>query len=178
MDRFWLLTWTTYGTWLPGDVRGSVSSVRNGPAPRHRNNTPGTAYDQSIPGLVKSSKALMKGPVVYLNQSQAEVVCCQIQQTASFRGWKLVALAIMNNHIHALIGVNGDPEPWQILRDLKSYASRALNSKWGKPEGGRWWTESGSRRKLPNETAIKAAIQYIQRQDFPLVVWVYEEAVG
>jgi hypothetical protein len=24
IDRYWFLTWTTYGTWLPGDVRGSV----------------------------------------------------------------------------------------------------------------------------------------------------------
>jgi hypothetical protein len=29
MDRFWLLTWTTYGTWLPGDERGFVSEVRD-----------------------------------------------------------------------------------------------------------------------------------------------------
>jgi REP element-mobilizing transposase RayT len=117
----------------------------------------------------------MKGQPVYLHRSQAEVVCRQIQQTADFRGWKLLALAIMRNHVHTLIGVSGDPEPCRILRDLKSYASRALNSKWTKPEGGTWWTESGSRRKLPDETAVQAAIRYIQSQEHPLVVWVEEE---
>ncbi len=31
MDRYWPLTWTTYGTWLPGDARGfAVSNVRDG----------------------------------------------------------------------------------------------------------------------------------------------------
>ena len=34
-DRHWLLTWTTYGTWLPGDDRGSVVDSRP-----HRQNTP------------------------------------------------------------------------------------------------------------------------------------------
>jgi REP element-mobilizing transposase RayT len=87
-----------------------------------------------MPGLFKSARAQMKGPLVYLNRSQAEIVCCQIQQTAKYREWKLLALAIMKNHVHALIGVSGDPEPCRILRDLKSYASRALNSKWTKPE--------------------------------------------
>src|SRR5947209_816005 len=27
MDRYWFLTWTTYGTWLPGDARGFVGRV-------------------------------------------------------------------------------------------------------------------------------------------------------
>ena len=28
----WLLTWTTYGTWLPGDERGFVGNVVEEPA--------------------------------------------------------------------------------------------------------------------------------------------------
>ena len=34
MDRYWLLTWHTYGTWLPGDRRGFVGRVREGSGPR------------------------------------------------------------------------------------------------------------------------------------------------
>jgi REP element-mobilizing transposase RayT len=129
-----------------------------------------------MPGLFKSAQSQMKAQPVYLNRSQAEVVCHQIQQTVAFRGWKSLALAIMKNHVHAVIGVSGDPEPWQILRDLKSYASRALNSKWTKPEGGSWWTESGSRRKLPNESAVRAAIEYIRNQKNSLLVWLEQES--
>ena len=29
MDRHWFLTWTTYGSWLPGDPRGFVSQLRD-----------------------------------------------------------------------------------------------------------------------------------------------------
>ncbi len=30
MDRHWLVTSTTYGTWTPGDDSGFVSRVRDG----------------------------------------------------------------------------------------------------------------------------------------------------
>jgi hypothetical protein len=50
-DRYWFLTWSTYGTWLPGDPRGNVTSVKDGPGPRHRNNGPGTPNDHDVPGL-------------------------------------------------------------------------------------------------------------------------------
>src|SRR5690349_21194983 len=44
MDRVWHLTWTTYGTWLPGDERGFVSNVRDGDGPEVKHNTPATPY--------------------------------------------------------------------------------------------------------------------------------------
>ena len=33
IDRIWFLTWTTYGTWLPGDERGFVSPKFAGDIP-------------------------------------------------------------------------------------------------------------------------------------------------
>jgi hypothetical protein len=50
--RYWLLTWTTYGTWLPGDERGFVSPVRENSYELWRSkNQRGTAYSRSMPGL-------------------------------------------------------------------------------------------------------------------------------
>ena len=54
MDRYWLLTWTTYGTWLPGDQRGFVSNVPNGSGPEVRHNIPGTPYDADDEGACDS----------------------------------------------------------------------------------------------------------------------------
>ena len=28
-DWFWFLTWTTYGSWLPGDSRGSIGTIHD-----------------------------------------------------------------------------------------------------------------------------------------------------
>jgi len=72
MDRYWLLTSTTYGTWLPGDFRGFVSNVRDvgandqgadaprSPAREVRHNVPGTPYDADLPGLERSARSALK----------------------------------------------------------------------------------------------------------------------
>jgi REP element-mobilizing transposase RayT len=175
-DRFWLLTWTTYGTWLPGDERGFVSRMKEGPGPRVEHDAVSTPYDADLPGLKRSSELTPKSPPVSLTRSQAEILFNQFQQTASVRRWSLLAVAIMARHIHLFVGVPGDPEPEGLLRDFKSYGSRALNRCWPKPASGTWWTESGSKRKKEAEAAIRAAIKYVRDQPNPLIVWLAEEA--
>ncbi len=171
MDRYWLLTWTTYGSWLPGDDRGFVSNVRNGEGPEVRFNIPGTPTKANMPGLEDYARRKMKGTEIRLQSEQASILISQFQETATCRGWQLLAAAVMSNHCHAVVGVPGDPDPSTLLRDFKSYGSRALNQHWPKSESGRWWTESGSRRKLPNDTSVLSAIKYVFDQEYPLCIW-------
>ena len=51
MDRYWLLTSTTYGTWLPGDSRGFVSNVADETGRGVRHNERGTPCDSNLPAL-------------------------------------------------------------------------------------------------------------------------------
>jgi REP element-mobilizing transposase RayT len=171
MDRCWLLTWTTYGTWLPGDPRGCVTRVREGAdpnGPRIEHDVPGTPYLKNMPGLVRASRAAMKGEPIWLKSDQAQIAALDLSATARFRGWGLLAGAVMANHVHLVVGVLGDPEPAKLLQIFKSYASRALNQRWGSPAGGTWWTQSGSRRKLGSEPAIVAAVRYVEAQAYCL----------
>jgi len=114
----------------------------------------------------------MKGKPIFLRHRQAETLLSQFQETANYRGWQLLAAAIMRAHIHLLVGVPGDPEPETLLRDFKAYGSRALNRQWSKPKSGTWWTESGSRRKKQGP-AILAAVRYVAQQKNPLLVWIH-----
>lgn len=167
MDRHWLLTWTTYSTWLPGDKRGCVTRVRDDApldGPRIERDQPGTPYVTNVSGLVHASRAAMKGPPVWLAQPQAAVTADDLSATSEFRGWELLAGAVMANHVHVVVGVEGDPDPSKLLQMFKSYASRALNQRWPRPRSGTWWTESGSRRKLPDDTAVLAAVRYVENQ--------------
>jgi len=170
-DRYWLLTSTTYGNWLPGDSRGFVSNVRVDDGAEVRHNIPGTPYDADMPELQEHVRSKMKSDPVRFHADHAVQLLEQFQETAKHRIWRLFAVAIMANHIHVVIGVPGDPEPERLLKDLKSYGSRRLNRKWGKPGSETWWTESGSKRKLPDDQAILAAIQYVVDQEFPLLIW-------
>ena len=75
MDRYWLLTWTTYGSWLPGDERGFVSNVRVGPGPEIRHNIPGTPYDEDEPGLEQFAFNNLKCPAIRLQIATASSRC-------------------------------------------------------------------------------------------------------
>jgi len=170
-DRYWLLTWTTYATWLPGDARGFVSNVADNDSRGIRFNTPGTPYLQDVRPLRRFA-AEQSAESVWLTSDQARVVLEQFRETAMVRGWVLFAVAVMRNHIHLVVGVPGDPEPEDLLRDFKSYASRRLNQRFGRRD--RWWTQSGSKRKLPSQDAVTAAVRYVKNQEHPLIVWTFD----
>jgi REP element-mobilizing transposase RayT len=178
MDRYWLLTNTFYGTWLPGKVQGFVGQVwdhRPDDSPdkrRVRHDAVTTDYDADTPGLERAAMELMKGPPIILTSDQASALFEQLQETARFRGWELRAVAIMHNHVHIVVGVNGDPDPSKNLGDFKSWGTRKLSERFGAPPSKTWWTERGSKRKLQDETAISAASRYvIFEQPSPLLTW-------
>jgi REP element-mobilizing transposase RayT len=180
MDRYWLLTWTTYGAWLPGDERGFVGRVRDARPleedvdTRREHDIPYTDYDADLPGLEQSSRKRMKGEPIWLDAEDGAILLVQFRETAERRHWQLLAAAVMANHVHLVVGVPGDPDPADLLRDFKSYASRRLTERHGPPRSGRWWTQSGSRRKLPDEAAVRAAIEYVRRQYRPLAMFIDE----
>ncbi len=178
LDRYWLLTWTTYGTWLPGDRRGFVSEHRDADGDKILHNRPTEPYDADDAALRRYAEFRMASDAFRLEVEQADALVEQFRETADFRGWSLFAAAVMSNHVHVVVGVPGDPEPELLLRDFKSYGSRRLNRRFGKPTSGTWWTESGSRRKLPNEQAVASAITYVEQQRSPLATWSITEASG
>ena len=180
MVRTWLITSTTYGTWLPGDRRGFVGTVRDyrdgdeaiATGKRTRHNQHGTELDRDLDGLHRASERLLKCQPIWLTLAQAEAVAPQFRETAAHRRWGLHALAIMANHFHVVVTSPAATPSAHVLRDFKSYASRTLSVTWGKPASGTWWTESGSRRALPHDRAVEAAVRYVRNQYQPLVVWV------
>lgn len=171
----WLLTWTTYGTWLPGDPRGSVTRIREGTVsggPRVEHDQLGKPFVPHIAGLVRSSQDRMLGAPVWLTQEQGKIVLTDLQSSAAFRNWPLHAAAVMANHVHIALDAPNDVISDDLLRVLKSYASRRLNEEFGKPKSGTWWTQSGSRRKLRDAVALRGAVAYIRKQHRPLAMFI------
>jgi len=172
MSRTWLLTSTTYGTWLPGDERGFVSRVRDKDGHYVLHNIHGEPYDRDMPGLRLAAKGKLKCAPILLTKGQAVAVAEQFLETATHRGWGLITCAVMANHFHSVVEAPDEVPSADILGDLKSYASRRLNRTWRKPVSGTWWTESGSRRSLPDADAIRSATRYVRDQFNALVVWI------
>jgi REP element-mobilizing transposase RayT len=174
MDRFWMLSWTTYGSWLPGDRRGFVSERRDDSGAKVLHNIPGTPCDADLPSLQAHAASLMTEDAVRLDLAQAEALAEQLRETAAHRGWRLLALAVMANHLHVVVGVPGDPDPEKLLGDFKAWGTRRLNRGWGRR--AHWWTQSGSKRPKKTAAALKAAIKYVRDQPYALVVWLDPEA--
>jgi REP element-mobilizing transposase RayT len=178
MDRYWLLSNTCYGTWLPGKARGFIGHVwehRDADPEsdiRVMHNMPGTPCDEDMPGLEQAAQRLMKGPPIHLDVARAEATLAQFLETATHRGWEIEAVAIMYNHFHIVVGVPGDPMPGKILGDFKSWATRKLTKMFGAPASQTWWTERGSKRKLKDEAARRDAVHYVlYKQPNPLITW-------
>ena len=72
--RIWFVTWTTYGTWLPGDERGFVSPKFAGDTPERRNNEPGRPYDEGRADLRRIAGNKLAGGPVPLTRAQTELV--------------------------------------------------------------------------------------------------------
>jgi len=174
MERYWLITWTCYGTWLRGARQGFVSQMRDDYGNLVIHNVPGTPYDADMPALEAYARSHMKGPPVTLEKTAAQAMIAQYQETARIRGWELQAASVMHNHTHVVVGVPGDPDPKLILETLKSWATRTVEKLRPLPPNGTFWTEKGSKRKLPNETALRDAVIYVARkQPNPLAVWYH-----
>ncbi|HVK17857.1 MAG TPA: transposase [Fimbriiglobus sp.] len=174
----WLLTWTCYGNWLPGDERGFVSRVRDrrpdepSATTRREHDAPGTEYDAEMSGLWRSARDRLKGDPIRLNLDQARVLVDQFHETAEYRSWVIHAAAVMANHAHIVVEALSEVDPSDPLADFKAYGSRALNRRWGKSVSGTWWTESGSKRKKATAEAIEEAIEYVRTQPHALVICV------
>ncbi len=154
----WLLTCTTYGSWLPGDARWSYTVVSGT-----------TTLTAPQPRLARYARNIQKHTAAKLTREQAELVLGQFLETSRHRGWTLHAAAVMYDHFHVVIASSETTKPEKMLADLKAYVSRVLTQHDGKSTGRRWWTNKGSKRLLPNEEALQAAIHYVlHKQPNPL----------
>ena len=176
VHRYWLLTWTTYATRLPGDRRGFVSTVRSASGARRRNNTPGTPFDRDLPALRESARRSLRQPPVFLAPEQARVVERELRATSEIRSWALPAGAVMANHVHAVVGLTSPGDTADAARAtgrFKAFASRELNRQFERRPT--WWTQGGSRRLLRDEAAVGAAIRYVANQYACLALYVDDE---
>ena len=126
----YFVTFSTYGTHLPGDPRGS--------ADRHDGWLP------SRPALVTFAQSLMAETEFRLDGRQdRQAVRDAIVEVCRYRSWRLLALHVRIDHVHGLVQAEG-ATPGKVMGDWKAYSSRALKIRW--PGRQCFWTKSGGAR--------------------------------
>jgi valyl-tRNA synthetase len=167
-----LLTWTTYGTWLPGNERGSVSRAPRDTGRQELRNLPGEPYDGDDPSREANAAERLEGEPVYLNPSHAGVMLKTFAEVCVRHGIEPLALAIMRNHVHVLC--QGEQHGRELLQLFKGNASRSLGLQFELRDSPRWWTKSGSRRRIRAGADLTAAIEYVKQQESPLSLWSFD----
>ena len=74
VDRYWFLTWTTYGTWLPGDERGFVGLAPDESGQLVDHNQFGTPPALPNARLRQSAERSLKSPPIVLTLAQAKAL--------------------------------------------------------------------------------------------------------
>ena len=149
----YLLTWTTYGSWLHGDPRGS--------ADRH-NATRAHPYHPGNPAWREASRQRMKGPSVRLTEAMRRVALAAVLEHCRHKGWSAVAADCLSTHVHVVVAAPGEP-PERVMTELKAYATRALRRE-GLAAKGKLWTRGGSTRYLWTPASVGAAGRYVRNQ--------------
>jgi REP element-mobilizing transposase RayT len=147
----YLLTWTCYGTWLPGDARGWVN--------RHR--THGEKADLPQPALAEHAHGTLDEPPLVLSDRMRFPVDQAIRTTSDQLAWDIHALQVRTNHVHVVVTAAGIA-PTKVMGILKVASTRALRPVSGRQ---RYWTASGSMRHLRSSESLSKAIEYVNNQD-------------
>lgn len=156
----YLITFRSYGTWLHGDERGSVSRFRN--QYKSRRLPPEKKW-------LETNHKRLKQDIVTLNSAQRHCVEAATRETCAVRGWGLYAMNVRTNHVHVVVSI-GTKKPEIALNAFKANSTRKMR------EAGCWknsrspWVDKGSKRSLWNERSIEQAVDYVmngQGDDLP-----------
>jgi len=142
----YMVTWTTYGTWLQGDKRGYVKDGRI------------LEGDQT---LLELCKALQKGQTVKLTKREKEIVRRAILSESQRIGQNLEALAVCTNHLH-IAARPCDKSIERIVSMYKSAATRILRSV---GRSGAIWTAGFDKRFCFTKDDLAGRIRYIQNHN-------------
>lgn len=149
------ITFRCYGTWLHGDVRGSVDQ-------QHR-----TVGQEPLPRddfRATFEREEMRWPPMTLTPEQRLLVASAIEEACAFRGWSLLALNVRTNHVHAVVAAESGPE--KVMTDFKAWATRKLRQAGAVEPGRRPWSRHGSTRWLWTEQDVRDAQEYtVEGQD-------------
>jgi REP element-mobilizing transposase RayT len=142
----YMVTWTTYGSWLQGDGRGYV---------RHGETVPG---DQR---LVRANLRHQKSQTVRLSSNEKAIIRQAILNEAARIGHRIEALAVCTYHVH-LVARPGRESIEQIVSRYKNVAMFALCNR---GRARRIWTRGFDKRFCFSEEDVNRRIAYVKRHE-------------
>ena len=142
----YFITWTVYGTFLQGDIRG------------WRRRRQGEQLPQ--PKLADWHHKRLNHSIQLLDNAQQTVVEQELERHCQIRGWKLWAKSARTNHVHAVVtapGYAGD----KARDQLKANATRGLREHWEEFRERPVWTALGDWECINTDDDLETVILYV-----------------
>ena len=147
----YFLTWTSYGTWLPGDERGW-------------NRKDEFDVQLSNPFLVKMAESRMKESEFRLLPSDRDIVEATIRKHCEIRKWPIHAVNARTNHVPVVVTARGY-RPETVRDQFKAWCTRKLKAVHATRT--EFWTEGASLRWINTEDDLAAVVVYVMEAQDP-----------
>ena len=139
----YMITFTTYGTWLQGDKRGYVKDAKIYPT----NET-----------LMRANKENQSGRTIWLSADQREIASKAVLVEAVVQQQQIFALAVSSNHVH--IVAEYIPKPIGTIVAYYKKAIRLALKDVG--HNGKLWTRGYDKRFCFDKATLNQKIHYVQ----------------
>lgn len=139
----YMVTWTTYGSWLQGDKRGYVKN--------------GRVLAQNDK-LKSANQRQQKYPTLKLNTEQKQIVENTITEEARRINHKIFAIAVCSNHVHIVAGVSEESIE-QAVHRYKYSATLALR-KFGSQD--KIWSKGFDKRFCFTDRELENKVRYVR----------------
>jgi REP element-mobilizing transposase RayT len=140
----YMVTWTTYGSWLQGDKRRYVKDGSILPPDSEIN-------EANLRNLQK--------PPVLLTPAQKQIVNQAIADKAEKLRQNILAVSIGRKHVHLVIAYDGTP----IESSVRHYKNASLVALRKEGFAGRVWSTGFHKRFCFDERALQNCINYVTR---------------
>ncbi len=152
--------WTTYGTWLPNDPRGSYSvKVYRDELQALGEIRYGRQDPQPPKALLRrfwtAASPRLSRPPFFLDDRTRPVVAAAMEEVTQRLGLTVRACAVMNDHVHVLVE-RGRHRIEYLMNQWKGAATRRLQS------AATPWTYKGWKVFINDEPTARAAAKYIE----------------
>lgn len=139
----YMITWTTYGTWLQGDQRGYVKDGRIHPKNER---------------LLDFNKQQQLQDAVHLSKFQQQTVRDAIVKEGESRGHHIYALSVKPTHVHVVIERNPEPIS-KVVAYYKRAARLALKAV---GHEGKLWTKGYDKRFCFDRATLRERVKYVE----------------
>ena len=148
MSLAYFSTWTTYGTWLPGDLRGWYQHGRGLQEPDAQRRF------EALLSLAESAWTL--------DPDQRRLVEKTVADHSAIRQWVLHAVNCRSNHVHVV--VTAPDRPIELPREqFKAWCTRRLKERQQARSAVRenWWTERGWDEYIDDDDELAIVNTYV-----------------